>query len=41
MDEEQVIAESKTYRYKFEDKFHLMLINQENSSERIELSWDA
>ena len=41
VDEEQVIAESKTYRYKFKDKSHLMLINQEDSNEKIELSWDA
>lgn len=41
MDEKQVIAESKTYRYKFKDKSHLMWINQEDSNEKIELSWDA
>ena len=36
-DEEQVIVETRKYKYEFEDSFHLTLTNLEDSSERIEL----
>lgn len=37
IDEEQVIVETRKYKYEFEDCFHLTLTNLEDSSERIEL----
>lgn len=37
IDEEQVIVETRKYKYEFEDRFHLTLTNLEDSSERIEL----